>query len=144
MIDESDKDSENWIRYETYIEERVDHLLNMLEQFEIGGPFEFPKPPVFLVPKPPIPGTVEECETFSSHFESCDISKVNYYDLDELTTCIKLALFLNLINANNLISLFIIQYVLFIETKHVYSVHYIKSPFLRSSDKHLSDQEMIH
>ena len=126
MIDESDKDSENWIRYETYIEERVDHLLNMLEQFEIGGPappFEFPKPPVFLVPKPPIPGTVEECETFSSHFESCDISKVNYYDLDELTTCIKLALFLNLINGKNLVSLFMI--------------------FLRSIDHHLYDKEYI-
>ena len=100
MIDESDKDSENWIHYETYIEERVNHLLNMLEQFEVGGPappFEFPKPPVFLVPKPPIPGSVEECETFSSRIESCDISKVNYYDLNELTTCIKLPLFLNLI-----------------------------------------------
>ena len=112
MIDESDKDSENWIHYETYIEERVNHLLNMLEQFEVGGPappFEFPEPPIFLVPNPPFPGTVEECETFSSHFESCDISKVNYDIFDKLTKkCNALTLFLNLKYGKNLVILFII------------------------------------
>lgn len=50
----------------------------MLEQFEIGGPgppFQFPEPPDFFPPPPPIPGNIEECETFSSHFDNCDISK---------------------------------------------------------------------
>ena len=68
MRDDSEKDSKDWIHYETYIEERFDHLLNMLEQVEIVGSrrtFEFPEPPIFLVPQPPIPGTVEECETFN-------------------------------------------------------------------------------
>ena len=51
----------------------------MLEHFEIGGhgpPFEFPEPPEFFLPSPPIPGNGEECVTFSSQFENCDISKV--------------------------------------------------------------------
>ena len=51
----------------------------MLEHFEIGGPgppLEFPEPPEFFLPPPPIPGSGEECVTFSSQFENCDISKV--------------------------------------------------------------------
>ena len=52
----------------------------MLEYFEIGGPgppFEFPEPPDFFLPPQPIPGNVEDCGSFSSHFKSCDISKEN-------------------------------------------------------------------
>lgn len=78
MTDESDSDPEKWIRYEAYADERFEHLSSMLEQFDIGGPgppFEFPEPPDFFLPPPPIPGNVEECVTFSSHFDNCDISK---------------------------------------------------------------------
>jgi len=78
MTDESDSDHDEWIHYDTFACEKSEHDLNMLEYFEIGGPgppFEFPEPPDFFLPPPPIPGNVEECVTFSSHFESCDISK---------------------------------------------------------------------
>ena len=81
MTDESDSDPEKWIRYEAYADERFEHLSSMLEQFDIGGPgppFEFPEPPDFFLPPPPIPGNVEECVTFSSHFDNCDISKVKF------------------------------------------------------------------
>ena len=81
MTDESDTDHDEWIHYDTFACEKSEHELSMLEHFEIGGPgppFEFPEPPDFFLPPPPIPGNVEECVTFSSHFESCDISKVNF------------------------------------------------------------------
>ena len=79
MTDESNVDHEDWVYYDDFACERNEHQLNMLEYFEIGGPgppFEFPEPPDFFLPPPPIPENVEECFTFSSHFESCDISKV--------------------------------------------------------------------
>ena len=80
MNDESDIDPGSWIRYDTFAEKRFDHVRDMLEHFEIGGPgppFEFPEPPEFFLPPPPIPGSGEKCVTFSSHFENCDISKVH-------------------------------------------------------------------
>ena len=52
----------------------------MFEYFEIGGPgppFEFSEPPDFFLPPQPIPGNVEDCGSFSSHFKSCDILKAN-------------------------------------------------------------------
>lgn len=78
MSDEVDNDPSEWIHYHEFAEERVHKYSDMLEQFEIGGPgppFDFPEPPDFFPPPPPIPGNVEECETFSSHFDNCDISK---------------------------------------------------------------------
>ena len=80
MTDESDVDQDEWIHFDAFAYERNEDRSTMLEHFEIGGPgppFEFPEPPDFFLPPPPIPGDVEECVTFSSHFESCDISKVN-------------------------------------------------------------------
>ena len=79
MTDDTDEDHDGWIYYDTYEYERNKHQSRMLEHFEIGGPgppFGFPEPPDFFLPPPPIRGTVDECVTFSSHFESCDISKV--------------------------------------------------------------------
>ena len=79
MNDKRDIDPGNWIRYDSFAEERFDHISDMLEHFEIGGPgppLEFPEPPEFFLPPPPIPGSGEECVTFSSHFQNCDISKV--------------------------------------------------------------------
>ena len=80
MKDDSDSDFEKWITYDAFVEERFEQLSNMLDQIDyhvLGGPpFQFPEPPDFFLPPPPIPGNVEKCVTFSSHFESCDISKV--------------------------------------------------------------------
>ena len=73
--------SDDWISYEEFAEERFHKHSQMLEQLELGpGPpiFDFPAPPDFFPPPPPIPGSSEECETFSSHFDHCDISKVNF------------------------------------------------------------------
>lgn len=72
--------SDDWISYEQFADERFNKHSQMLEQLELGpgpGPpiFDFPAPPDFFPPPPPIPGNVEECETFSSHFDHCDISK---------------------------------------------------------------------
>ena len=81
MSDELSEDSSEWIHYQEFAEDRVQEYSQMLEQFEAvgpGPPFHFPEPPDFFPPPPPIPGTVEECETFSSHFDSCDISKVDF------------------------------------------------------------------
>ena len=80
MTDESDADHDEWILYDAFSYERNEDWSIMLEHLDIGGPgppFEFPEPPDFFLPPPPIPGDVEECVTFSSHFESCDILKVN-------------------------------------------------------------------
>ena len=80
MTDDSDVDHNDWAYYDDFVYERNEHQSRMLEHFEIGGPgppFEFPEPPDFFLPPPPIPGTVDECVTFSSHFENCDIFKVN-------------------------------------------------------------------
>ena len=80
MRDESDIDHHDWVYYDDFALERNELQSRMLEHFEIGGPgppFEFPEPPVFFLPPPPIPGTVDECVPFSSHIESCDIFKVN-------------------------------------------------------------------
>ena len=75
--------SDDWISYEQFADERFNKHSQMLEQLELGpgpGPpfFDFPPPPDFFPPPPPIPGSVEECETFSSHFDHCDISKVSF------------------------------------------------------------------
>ena len=82
MKDDSDSDFEKWITYDAFVDERFEQLSNMLDQIdyhELGGPgppFQFPEPPDFFLPPPPIPGNIEECVTFSSHFDNCDISKV--------------------------------------------------------------------
>ena len=82
MSDEGVTDSSEWIHYQEFSEDRSQKYSHMLEQFELGGgpgpPFDFPEPPDFFPPPPPIPGNIEECETFSSHFDNCDISKVHY------------------------------------------------------------------
>ena len=83
MKDDSDSDFETWITYDAFVDERFEQLSNMLDQIDYlelrgpGPPFHFPEPPDFFLPPPPIPGNVEECVTFSSHFDNCDISKVN-------------------------------------------------------------------
>ena len=78
--DISDYHDYDWTPYSEYAEERLQKHSQMLEQLEVGGLgppfFDFPEPPDFFPPPPPIPGNIEECETFSSHFDNCDISKV--------------------------------------------------------------------
>ena len=79
--------SDDWISYEQFADERFNKHSQMLEQLELGpgpGPpiFDFPAPPDFFPPPPPIPGSIEECETFSSHFDHCDISKVSSFISD--------------------------------------------------------------
>ena len=84
MTDNSESSSDqlqDWIPYEEFAEERYLKHSQMLEQLHLGpgpGPpdFDLPDFPEFFPPPPPIPGTSEECETFSSHFQHCDISKV--------------------------------------------------------------------
>ena len=83
MTDSTDSDLlDDWTPYDQFAEERYQQHSVMLEQFELGpgpGPphFDsFPEFPEFFPPPPPIPGSIEECETFSSHFQHCDISKV--------------------------------------------------------------------
>ena len=81
-LDVGDDDSTHWISYDQYANDRLKKHSQMLKQLEMGGPsggppiFDFPEPPSFFPPPPPIPGSIEECETFSSHFDHCDISKV--------------------------------------------------------------------
>ena len=80
MTDDNVTVNDEWVYYDNFVYERNEHQSRRLEHFELGGPgppFEFPEPPDFFLPPPPIPGTVDECVTFSSHFESCDIFKVN-------------------------------------------------------------------
>ena len=79
MVDESDTDTDRWKSYDALIDERSEQVTSMLEQFEIsrpGPPYEFPEPPDFFLPPPPIPGIRKECFTYSSHLESCDVIKV--------------------------------------------------------------------
>jgi len=84
MIEGEEDDSypDEWISYDEFVEDQ--HLV-MLEdahlvtgpgppKFEDGPPIP-PAPPEFLLPPPPLPGHSNECSTFSSHFDSCDISK---------------------------------------------------------------------
>ena len=88
MTDKSDLDHGEWIHYNAFAYERNNHQSSMLEHYEIGGPgppLEFPEPPDFFLPPPPIPGNVEECVSFSSHFDSCDISKVNIMKFHDLS-----------------------------------------------------------
>ena len=88
MTDESDVDQDEWIHYDAFAYERNEDRSTMLEYLEIGGPgppFEFPEPPDFFFPPPPIPGNVEECVSFSSHFDSCGISKVNIIKFHDLS-----------------------------------------------------------
>ena len=83
MIEGEEDDSypDDWISYDEYVEDQ--HLV-MLEDAHLvtgPGPPKFaplppPAPPEFLLPPPPLPGHSNECSTFSSHFDSCDISKV--------------------------------------------------------------------
>lgn len=77
MIDEVDDEyPDDWIHYNSYTAESEGR--GMLEHIEIGGPgppVGFPGPPEFFLPPPPLPGDSLECSTFSSHFDSCDISK---------------------------------------------------------------------
>ena len=80
MIEGEEDDSypDDWISYDEYVEEHI-----MLEDSHLvtgPGPPKFdepPPPPEFLLPPPPLPGHSNECSTFSSHFDSCDISKVS-------------------------------------------------------------------
>ena len=75
--DSNDSYPDDWISYDEYVEEHI-----MLEDSHLvtgPGPPKFdepPPPPEFLLPPPPLPGHSNECSTFSSHFDSCDISKV--------------------------------------------------------------------
>ena len=88
MIEGEEDDSypDEWISYDEFVEDQ--HLV-MLEEahlvtgpgppkFEDGPPIP-PAPPEFLLPPPPLPGHSNECSTFSSHFDSCDISKVTIF-----------------------------------------------------------------
>jgi len=74
--DANDSYPDDWISYDEYVEEHI-----MLEDSHLvtgPGPPKFdeaPPPPEFLLPPPPLPGHSNECSTFSSHFDSCDISK---------------------------------------------------------------------
>ena len=90
MIEGEEDDSypDEWISYDEFVEDQ--HLV-MLEEahlvtgpgppkFEDGPPIP-PAPPEFLLPPPPLPGHSNECSTFSSHFDSCDISKVTIFIL---------------------------------------------------------------
>ena len=90
MIEGEEDDSypDEWISYDKYVEDQ--HLV-MLEgahlvtgpgppKFDAGPPVP-PAPPEFLLPPPPLPGHSNECSTFSSHFDSCDISKVTIFIL---------------------------------------------------------------
>ena len=83
MIEGEEDDSypDDWISYDEYVEDQ--HLV-MLEDAHLvtgPGPPKFaplppPAPPEFLLPPPPLPGHSNECSSISSHFDSCDISKV--------------------------------------------------------------------
>ena len=78
--DANDSYPDDWISYDEYVEEHI-----MLEDSHLvtgPGPPKFdeaPPPPEFLLPPPPLPGHSNECSTFSSHFDSCDISKVRSF-----------------------------------------------------------------
>ena len=82
--DAADLYPDDWISYNEYVEDQ--HRLVMLEDPghlvtgpgppKFDGPPVPPAPPEFLLPPPPLPGHSNECSTFSSHFDSCDISKV--------------------------------------------------------------------
>ena len=74
---------DDWISYNEYVEDQHLVMLEDARHLVTGpGPPKFdvppvpPAPPEFLLPPPPLPGHSDECSTFSSHFDSCDISKV--------------------------------------------------------------------
>ena len=75
MLEGEDAYPDDWISYEAYAEEQGSI---MLEHSPVPGPGPPgpPGPPEFLLPPPPLPGGSTECSSFSSHFDTCDISKV--------------------------------------------------------------------
>ena len=75
MLEGEDAYPDDWISYEAYAEEQGSI---MLEHSPVPGPGPPgpPGPPEFLLPPPPLPGDSMECSSFSSHFDTCDISKV--------------------------------------------------------------------
>ena len=82
------EEAEAWLPYEQFAAERSRrHGASMLGHGSEHFVFEFPEPPDFFPPPPPIPGSREECATFSSHFDNCDISKVssNSFNLQQNT-----------------------------------------------------------
>ena len=81
-LDIAAEEAEAWLPYEQFAAERSRrHGASMLGHGSDHFVFEFPEPPDFFPPPPPIPGSREECATFSSHFDNCDISKVKHFSV---------------------------------------------------------------